>query len=173
MTPLVSHPPCSFYNQILHMVHGKLPGFMPIPAMYKIIKTVHSSVLHKHPLPLKTCSLIKILVGKNKKLSNPPAPCNSTPNSADQCSPTCPSLCLHGYGGPTGCPWVELCTSQHGWQGGWHLPSCTLSSSLMPHEGHPWLPWPNMGRTPFLLPPLSIVCCRLLPPPSFSSIHVY
>ena len=32
-----------------------------------------------------------------------------------ECSATCPSLYLHGYGGPTGCPWVELCTSWHGW----------------------------------------------------------
>ena len=39
-----------------------------------------------------------------------------------ECSATCPSLCLHGYGRPTGCPWVELCTSWHGWRGGWHLP---------------------------------------------------
>ena len=31
--------------------------------------------------------------------------------NTDQCSSTCPNLCLHIYGGPTGCPWVELCTS--------------------------------------------------------------
>ena len=90
-----------------------------------------------------------------------------------ECSATCPSLYLHGYGGPTGCPWVELCTSWHGWQGGWHLPSCLLSSSLLPREGHPRLPWPNVGRMPFLPLPLSIVWGQFLSPPSFSFIHAY
>ena len=90
-----------------------------------------------------------------------------------ECSATCASLYLHGYGGPTGCPWVELCTSWHGWRGGWHLPSCLLSSSPLPHEGHPRLPWPNVGRMPFLPLPLSIVWGRFLSPPSFSSIHAY
>ena len=90
-----------------------------------------------------------------------------------QCSTTCPSLCLHRYGRPTGCPWVELCTSWHGWQGGWHLPSCPQSSSPMPHEGHPWLPGPNVGKMQFLLLPLTIVWGRFLSPPSFSSIHAY
>ena len=79
-----------------------------------------------------------------------------------ECSATCPSLYLHGYGGPTGCPWVELCTSWHGWRGGWHLPSYLLSSSPLPREGHPRLPWPNVGRMPFLPLPLSINCVGLI-----------
>ena len=58
-----NHPPPSFPPTVYllqpgltHVVHSKLPGFMPIPAMYKIkIKTVHSSVLHKHlPSPENT-----------------------------------------------------------------------------------------------------------------------
>ena len=28
--------------------------------------------------------------------------------TVEECSSTCPSLCPHEYGGPTGCPLVEL-----------------------------------------------------------------
>ena len=39
-------PPTVYLLQpgLTHVVHGKLPGFMPTPPMYKMkIKTVHSS----------------------------------------------------------------------------------------------------------------------------------
>ena len=45
ITPPV-FPPTMYILQpgLTHVVHGKLPGFTPIPAMYKIkIKTVYSS----------------------------------------------------------------------------------------------------------------------------------
>ena len=93
--------------------------------------------------------------------------------AVEECSPTHPSLGHHGYGGPTECPLVELCTSWHGWREGWHLPSFLPSRTLMPREGHPQLPGSNVGKMLFLPLPLSIVWGRFLPPPSFSSIHAY
>ena len=141
-------PPTVYLLQpgLTHVVHGKLPGFAPTPHMY----------MYK----------IKTTIKKFKCFTN-------NIKGFEECSPTCPSLCLHGYSGPTGCPLVELYTSWHGWQVDWHLPSCLPSRSLRPHEGHPRLPWPNVGKMPFLFLPLSIVWGRFLSPPSFSSIHAY
>ena len=144
-SPPVSHPMCTFCNQVLHMWY-----------------TVNCLDLHPHMYMYK----IKTTIKKFKCFTN-------DIKGFEECSPTCPSLCLHGYSGPTWCPLVELYTSWHGWQVDWHLPSCLPSSSLMPHEGHPWLPWPNVGKMPFLLPLLSIVWGQFLSPPSFSSIHAY
>ena len=45
ITPSPSFPPTVYLLQpgLTHVVHGKLPGFMPIQAMYKIQIKVHSS----------------------------------------------------------------------------------------------------------------------------------
>ena len=77
--------------------------------------------------------------------------------AVEECSPTHSSLGHHGYGGPTGCPSVELCTSWHGWREGWHLPSFLPSRTLMPHEGHPRLPGSNVGQNAFS--PSALVNC--------------
>ena len=148
--PPPNFPPTVYLLQpgLTHVVHGKLPGFVPTPDMY----------MYK----------IKMKIKKFKCLTSA---WHYDIMAVEECSPTCPSLCHHGYGGPTGCPLVELYTSWHGWWVGWHLPSCLPSSSLMPHEGHPRPPEPNVGKMPFLLPPLSTVQGWFLSSPAFSSIH--
>ena len=82
---------------LTHVVHSKLPGFAPTPDMYmyKIKTKIKSSNASQTPYDIM----------------------------AVECSPTCPSLCHHGYGRPTGCPLVELYTSSHGWR---------VASSIMP-----------------------------------------
>ena len=65
ITPLPSFPPTVYLLQpgLTHVVHGKLPGFTPTPAMYRIktkIKTVQ--IIRKHPATLPKSTSKKVLL---------------------------------------------------------------------------------------------------------------
>ena len=55
--PPVSHPPCTFFNQVLHMWYTVFsPGFMPTPHIYKYLQQFSNK---QHPPPPEKRSQIK------------------------------------------------------------------------------------------------------------------